>query len=268
VAPTYGCPEKFIKDGHQKGSDCSDLDPSSHPGGAALCDGIDHACSTHPWEGCPSTTATFGTVQISGLYGLDNGDGCGGWSTATATASCATGGIVGLSGYFGGNFAGPTQLTATCSDATINAAPSSPEYTYTLGRSGSTWTSTAGAINSSQTVANSSGASCNSGDWVVGVIETNSCLGDLVTLLCAPISYVRCTADCTSPWVVTTGATYRAKVGGRDSATTGWAEQTFQCAPGSVLTQITEWYANSGGTNQSFVSGYKYGCKPLGYTPQ
>ena len=261
AAPRYGCPVDYIRASQSPGNDCNDGDPSIKPGVQEHCDAVDWDCDGNLRNGCPSTAVTYGAVASSGIYGITaTVSGCGTQVYASSSTSCAAGGAVGLSGYSGGAFTAPTQLSLTCNAGTITETVATPEYTYKLARNGANTTSPlTGPGRADDTFGT---ATCNPGDWVIGIKYTSSCLFDRMTIICAPISYIRNGAT----WSATPGAESTQNVLGNFGSLQ--QETTFTCPAGSVLSELTEWHTTGTANDSNYVSGMKFGCRPLGYVPQ
>ena len=259
-----GCPVDYLRESQLKGLDCNDGDPAIQPGAPEQCDATDWDCDGKPRNGCPSATETYADPVDSSVIGITVTTArCGTQVYATSTTTCPAGagnGLTGFSGFPSGTFPGPTQLRIVCNDGLINEAAGAPLYSYSLVSNGSNTTGAlTGAGRADDTAAS---ASCDTGQWLVGLKVTRSCIVDRVSLICAPITYV----NQGSKWAAKTGTTTTKNVLGNPSSLQ--PESVLQCPSGSVVTEITEWHTTGTATDSNYVSALKIGCRALGFTPQ
>ena len=261
-APRYGCPLKYIRQTQSPGNDCNDTDPSIKPTAAQLCDNTDWDCDGKLRNGCPGSTPTFGTTTQSGLIGFSAVvSGCGASQVYASTGTSCPSGVVGLSGFSGGvQFSGPTQLSLTCNTATISETAAAPEFLYALAQNGANTSSTLTGPGRADDTAGS--AICDFGQWVVGFQVTRSCLFDRTSIICAPITYQRTTGV----WTARTGPTTIKDALGNPASTL--SANTYQCPSGAVVSELTEWHTTGTATDSNYISGFKIGCRALGFTPQ
>lgn len=264
-APRFGCPVDYIRQAQSPGSDCNDSDPSIKPSALQLCDKTDWDCDGKLRNGCPGGV-TLGASTNGGIFGITvTTSGCGTQAYGTSTTSCPGGGAVGIGGFSGfpsGTFTSPTQFRLSCNGGLISETQAAPEYTYALAQNGATNPSDLTGVARGDQTAGS--AACDAGQWLVGIKVTRSCLLDRVSAICAPITYER--SGVTGPWSAKTGVkTTKVALGNPNSL---HPETTLECAPGSVMTSLTEWHTTGSAGDSNYASAIQIGCSPLGFTPQ
>lgn len=270
AAPRLGCPVNFVRESTSLGNDCNDADPIIKPGAVELCDNADWDCDGKNRNGCPDATPTYGTATQSGIYGFSTGvPGCvpaaeQGVARANSTTSCGNAGAIGLGGFSGqgtGTFSSPTQLQLNCNPGIISETPGTPEYSYALTQNGPSNNSPLAGPGRTDDTGGS--ATCDGGQWLVGIKLTNSCFIDRMTMICAPITFGRINGV----WTPATGPTTD-KFANLGNPSSTHPAATFQCQSGSVVTAIQEWHKTTGTTDANYISGIRITCRPLGYTPQ
>lgn len=255
------CPDGYITRAQSLGDDCNDEDEKVKPGVAELCDSVDSDCDGKPRNTCPSGTETYGALAQTGVIGINTiTGGCGTRTYASDVSSCTASAGAGLTGYSGGAFSGPTRIALLCNDGVISETTGVPEYTYKLTTNG---VATAASFTGARAPSDVAGTTqCAADQWLVGLKHTRSCLLDRMSVVCAPMTFERVG----SSFKAVTGPTTTTYVLGNPAS--GFAESTYLCPSGAVITSITAWYLTTPGTDQNYISGFQVGCKPLGFTPQ
>lgn len=257
------CPADYILASKSLGDDCNDGDEKVKPGVTEHCDAIDSDCDGKPRNGCPSSAETFASPTQTGTFGISTQTaGCGTQVYGSQTTTCslsAANGLNGFAGYPNAQFKGPTQISLSCNDGVINETPGALySYSY-ITNGGNTAAPLAGVARGDQSAG---GATCDNGQWLVGLKWTAGCLWDRVTIICAPITF----EGQDSTWVAKTGAVSTKVALGNPGSLLG--ESTYQCPSGSIITSITEFHTTGGAADSNYISGWKISCSKLGFTPQ